>query len=284
MSNSNAQPTKRLAPFDLVVVIAASAVALIQLIISIQNIVDMDPKLLWPIGEAISLMLVALITILLVLKGKGLLANLLLLFVPVVDRGLVFFRDVFNDTSDFSNFAGFSSLLYLLILVALIIVLVFQVKELKGTCPFVKDKPTMMIYLLIVAGIILFFNTLAALVFVAVIVALFVLFGEQRFIPLYIATIFASAPFRIIDYFILENSNMVVRGMYPFGWWVQMIVYLAALTVSIILYFVPNLFGGKPKEISTQVQDAPENSSEEAPAERDVEEVVVEETEVSQAE
>lgn len=267
MSNSNAQPAKRLSLFDLVVVIAASAVALIQLIISIQRIVDMDPKLLWPIGQALSFMGVAAIAILLVLKGKALLANLLLLFTSVVDRGLDFFRDVFNNSSDFNNFSGFSSLLYLLILVALIIVLIFQVKELKGACPFVKEKPRMVIYLLIVAGIILFFSSLSALVFAAVVVALFVILDEQRFIPLYIAARYVMAPFAIIDYFIRKNSNMVGRGMYPFGWWVQMIIYLAVLTVSIVLYFVPTLFGGKPKAVSAPVEEVPAEEPEVAQTE-----------------
>lgn len=243
-----------------------------------------------PIGYMVAVLAMSGLTVLFLIKGKPLLAALLILLTYVIDRGLDFITNLINNQLDFSTASGFGALLILGALVFLVVALVLERKKLqmpKVSCLF--KTPYLLLLLIFLGHRLLFVNTQST-IFALVILFMIVAFEEEKFLPLVIASFTVIQFFLMIDDFIdLANS----RG----GWGAPSNVAIVAhvtgtliLAFAIVMFFIPNLFQKKavagpvgeekmndeaevdvvePEEVeATEVEDTPE--VEETPEVEDV--------------
>lgn len=218
-----------------VIVLVYSLFALIEMFLYYTGSTQLKQS--FPVSNFLSAVLLGLMTIMMVSKGKTLLATVFFLLTLIIERGLSFIRASITGTISLSTFDGFYNFLVFAIMVYLIIILVVQ---LKNGLPKIEFKhPKSFILPLIVIGFYLVFISFNATLSLVLILVLLFWFEEENFVSWFIAARFMFAVTSIIDFFIIKNAFPGFNQ--NFGIWFQNILALGIFVLAVVSMFAPDL-------------------------------------------
>lgn len=193
---------------QLMIIITAGIIVLFGFVDLIRYYTRSKPiTLTSPIGTFLSLLVLAMVSVIIALKGKNFLGALLLLVLKVLNSGVLFIRQILTENLDFETFAGFETLTYFVLAILLIVFIILEVK--KGYKPILETFRRPNQFILAVASLVFFliFRQVMFAVFFSSILLMLVLFDEESFVPQIIVHFSIIYLFSLIDYFIVLNQN-----------------------------------------------------------------------------
>ena len=218
-----------------IVVLVYSLCALIEMILYYTGSTQLKQS--FPVSSFLSAALLGLVVIMMVSKGKTLLATVFFLLTLIIERGLSFIRTSITGTISMSTFDGFYNFLVFAIMVYLIILLVIQLKNGLPKIEF-KHPKSFILPLIAIVFYLIFISFNATLSLVLILVILF-WFEEENFVSWFIAARFMFAVTNIIDFFIVKNAFPGFNQ--NFGVWLQNILALGIFVLAVISIFSPDL-------------------------------------------
>lgn len=228
---------KKFGLMGIAVLISAGLLVLFELI----NVIDTysnGGRIFWvmPLGNFIILTIWVLGASYFLLKGKTLLAASMIGLRYLIDRGLNFVTNLLGNALNLDTVAGFGSLLLFLALIFIGVSYIIEKDKLEGpqfACPI--ETPYIILFLTFIIFTLIFDGAVNG-VFMVVLLLLVVSFGEEKHLPLVIATITMANFFSLIDLFIGMANNLRANSL----WWFNFILGTLVFVFAIVSYFIPD--------------------------------------------
>ncbi len=222
-----------------------------------------DPKLSTPMFSFLSIVLLAAVVVLSILKGKTLLSAFFFLLTLIVDNGLFFIRSLFTATISLATFGDFYDFLAFAIMVWLVISIVLQLKKARPSLNL--QYPANYLVMFIILGYNLIFNGFNNSLALMLIFSLFVLLDGEHYLGWFIGARFIFGLSNIIDFIVIKSKFDGYKQ--TFGFWFNNILIIIFFVIGVIAIFKPYLFvlTKKAPECSEKPNEAANKDDSEQP-------------------
>lgn len=250
---------KKIGLMWIAVLIGAGLLVLFELIDMI-NTYSNGGRIFWvtPLGDFLMLTIWVLGALYFLLKGKTLLAASMIGLRYLVDRGLNFVTNLLGNALNLDTVAGFGSLLLFAALIFMGVSYIIERDKLEGpqfACPV---KTPYFILILTFVFFTLIFDGAVTGVFMIVLLLLIVSFGEEKYLPLVIASITMANFFNLIDLFIGLANDLRAGSL----WWFNFILGTLVFVFAIVSYFIPDPVNKGVKKVKEKIAHKEETEKE----------------------